>query len=212
MPIGPRYKTCGGTREGPPGLLSSPMEPSAALASASETFLAKLDGVGDDQLDLATPCEGWTVRDLLTHVARGSEMSVRLVEGCSTEEARAMFTAPEPADAVAACRATIAAQLAALTGDVDVSMTVHHPMGDVTAAQLIGFRTGDLALHAWDLARAIGGDERLPDDLVEEVYGELDALRPIIGAIGVFGEGPSGTVADDADLLTRTLDLSGRRP
>ena len=37
-------------------------------------------------------------------------------------------------------------------------------------------------------------------------------MAPIIGDIGVFGTGPSGTVADDAPLQQRLLDLSGRRP
>jgi len=36
---------------------------------------------------------------------------------------------------------------------------VHHPAMDMPGAQLLGFRIGGLTLHAWDLARASGGDE-----------------------------------------------------
>jgi hypothetical protein len=37
-------------------------------------------------------------------------------------------------------------------------------------------------------------------------------MAPIIGQIGIFGEGPSGTVGEDAPLQERLLDLTGRRP
>jgi uncharacterized protein (TIGR03083 family) len=31
-------------------------------------FTELVDSIGPDQLTAATPCEGWTVRDLLAHV------------------------------------------------------------------------------------------------------------------------------------------------
>jgi hypothetical protein len=89
---------------------------------------------------------------------------------------------------------------------------VHHPIGDVTGSQLLGFRIGDATLHSWDLARALGIDETLEPELVESVWGQLEPISAIIGEIGVFGDGPSGTVGEDAELQLRLLDLTGRRP
>jgi hypothetical protein len=40
----------------------------------------------------------------------------------------------------------------------------------------------------------------------------LQPMVPFIGEIGAFGTGPSGTVAEDAPLQLRLLDLTGRRP
>ena len=37
-------------------------------------------------------------------------------------------------------------------------------------------------------------------------------MAPMMGQVGVFGEGPSGTVDDDAPAQERLLDLTGRRP
>jgi hypothetical protein len=37
-------------------------------------------------------------------------------------------------------------------------------------------------------------------------------MAPMLGQTGMFGTGPSGNVPDTADLQTRVLDLSGRRP
>ena len=34
-------------------------------------------------------------------------------------------------------------------------------MGDLPGAEILGFRIGDITVHAWDLARALGVDEAL---------------------------------------------------
>jgi uncharacterized protein (TIGR03086 family) len=189
------------------------MEPHAALIAATDAFRARLDRVTDEQLHLPTPCEGWTVRDLLVHVTGGNRMTVALVGGCSVEEARAFFApSAAPDDVRAACTASLEDQAKALGPGLDATMVVHHPMGDMPAAQLFGFRIGDVLLHSWDLARALEGDERLPADVVAHVYSELEPMAPVIAGIGVFGSGPSGTVGEDADTQTRLLDLTGRRP
>ena len=184
-----------------------------ALTAATDAFRVRLDRVTDDQLVLPTPCEGWTVRDLLRHVTGGNRMTVALVEGCSVEEARSFFArSAEPDDLRGACAVSLDAQMKALGPGLDTTMVVHHPMGDMPAAQVFGFRIGDLLVHSWDLSRAVGGDERLPEDVVAHVYAELQPMEPIIADIGVFGSGPSGGVGEDSDIQTRLLDLTGRRP
>jgi uncharacterized protein (TIGR03086 family) len=84
-------------------------------------------------------------------------------------------------------------------------------MGDVPAAQLLGYRVTDLTLHGWDLARAVGGDESIDAELAEFVLAGLLPMAPVIAKIGVFGDGPSGSVGDDAPVQVRLLDFSGRR-
>ena len=105
------------------------------------------------------------------------------------------------------------AELARFNREGAVTMTVHHPAaGDIAGQTLLEFRTTDYVLHTWDLARATGGDERLPHDLVSSVWEALQWMAPFIAKTGVYGDGPSGTPGDDAPLQTRLLDLSGRRP
>ena len=188
------------------------MEPLAALDLATSTFVDVLTQVGDAQLGVPTPCEEWDVAALVGHVTMGSEMAIALLDGASQEEALAFrdreFGGDDP---VSACRAAVAAQAVRLAAVTDWEETVHHPVGDVSAAQLLGFRTGDLTLHAWDLATAIGADPGLPEDLAVVVYESMAPMKPFIGQIGLFGEGPSGDVGDDADVQRRLLDLTGRR-
>jgi len=90
--------------------------------------------------------------------------------------------------------------------------TVPHPVGDIPRALFIEFRVGDYTAHAWDLARAIGADEQLDAEVIQQVWDDLQPLVPMLAETGMFGSGPSGDVAADAALQTRYLDLLGRRP
>lgn len=84
-------------------------------------------------------------------------------------------------------------------------------MGDMPAHQLLDFRIMDLAVHAWDLARATGGDETLDDDTMQAIWVSLQPFAPFIARVDVFGDGPSGTISEVAPIQVRMLDLSGRR-
>jgi uncharacterized protein (TIGR03086 family) len=188
------------------------MEPLDALGLATTTFVDVLTRVSDAQLHLPTPCAEWDVAALIAHVTMGSEMAIALLDGASQEEALAYrdreFGGDDP---VSACRASVDAQMVRLLAASDWDAVVHHPVGDVPASQLLSFRTGDLTLHAWDLATAIGVDPGLPGDLAVVVYESMVPMAPFIGQIGLFGEGPSGELGDDADVERRLLDLTGRR-
>ncbi|HYA67253.1 MAG TPA: maleylpyruvate isomerase N-terminal domain-containing protein, partial [Acidimicrobiales bacterium] len=84
------------------------MRPDTALATATETFRSRLGVVTDAQLQTATPCEGWTVRDLIVHVIGGNNMAVALVEGCSADEARSFFAlAAASVDLFGACSTSL---------------------------------------------------------------------------------------------------------
>ncbi|MGA2295220.1 MAG: TIGR03086 family metal-binding protein [Acidimicrobiales bacterium] len=182
------------------------------LGFASENFSRRLDTVADADLAGATPCEDWSVTDLIWHVARGSALTVRLLDGASKADASLLFKEKAPDDVVEACRLALAQELSAFGVDHDLEKIVHHPMGDVPVRQLFDFRIMDLTLHGWDLARAVGGDEEIPDELVSYVLAMLEPLEEVIGQIGVFGAGPSGSLGSGDAASSRLLDLSGRRP
>jgi uncharacterized protein (TIGR03086 family) len=188
------------------------MEPLDALDLATSTFVDVLAQVADGQLHVPTPCAEWDVAALIEHVTMGSEMAIALLDGASQEEALAFrdreFSGDDP---IQSCRAAVGVQVVRLRATTDWDEVVHHPVGDVPASQLLGFRTGDLTLHAWDLATAIGADAGLPAELAAVVYESMKPMEPFIGQIGLFGHGPSGDVGDDAEVEQRLLDLTGRR-
>ena len=193
--------------------MGNAMDLNELLQLATDTFAGRLAQVGDDQWDMPSPCEGWTVSDLVAHVVGGNAMAVALIEGATADEAVALFTATElAADVTTQFADGAEAQITAFAAEGVAAQVLHHPMGDLPGEVVHGFRVGDLTLHAWDLSRAIGADETLPEQLVEAVYANLEPMAPMIASIGVFGDGPSGNVSAETSAQDRLLDLAGRRP
>lgn len=92
----------------------------------------------------------------------------------------------------------------------DLDRTVHCSFGDFTASQYfcqINFYRG---LRAYDIARAIGIDSALPDNLVQGLWDELSPIAEQWRAIGVFG--PAVSVPEDGGLQAKLLGLVGRSP
>lgn len=186
-----------------------------SLRRAGDGFTALVGKVADDQWDLPTPCPDWRVRQLVGHVVAASAMATALVRGASRNEAIALLSVDElgvdPAGATERFLDEQARAFDAVAGELD-GLRCDHPAGPMTARQLLDFRVGDLVVHTWDLAVAIGADTALDPTLVDEVWGALRPMAPFIGQLGVFGDGPSGRLDDEAPLQARLLDLTGRRP
>jgi uncharacterized protein (TIGR03086 family) len=87
---------------------------------------------------------------------------------------------------------------------------VHLSFGDFPGEEYLGQLTADHTIHAWDLARGIGGDERLDPDLARFVHDFMAPQAAQWAAAGVFA--PAVEVPADADPQARLLALSGRRP
>lgn len=189
------------------------MDNLTALPLAAARFEAIAALVSSDDLKKSTPCGDWTVAQLLDHVIGGNLMAAALLGGASREDAVAVLTASTSGDEpLLAVQDSLRAQATAFADPAVLEMNVHHPAMDMPGAQLLGFRVGDLLVHSWDLARAIGADESLDPEVVAVVATNIEPMRPFIGQVGMFGEGPSGTLDENADAQTALLDLMGRRP
>jgi uncharacterized protein (TIGR03086 family) len=183
------------------------------LATVSRDFRAVAAMVRDDQWDLPTPCPEWNVTEVLGHVIAGSQMSVAIAAGAGRAEAiDVLSTEFIGDDRLHALDVALALQQTALVDSVVDERVCQHPAGDMPGAQLRSLRISDLLVHQWDLARAIGANETLDRDVVQIVWDDISPMAPVIAQLGVFGNGPSGTVPDDAPLQARLLDLLGRRP
>jgi len=188
-------------------------DPLAVLDRGGVQFAAVLGRVPESAWAGPTGCGEWTVRDLVAHVVGGQRLATLLLHGAARDEGLAAlagdFLGDDPSAAFAhehtAC-------VAAFREPGALERTCAHPMGDIPATMLLGFRIGDLTLHSWDLAHATGTDETLDPVLVETVWANVSPLGDAIAQTGVFGEGPSGTVPGDAPLQARLLDFTGRRP
>lgn len=185
----------------------------AALALALSGFEARLVLVTDDDWARPTPCEGWTVADLVKHLIGGGIMSELLLNGASKDEAMAaLFNLDVDGDLRAAFADARDRQAAVFARPGAADTLCHHPMRDMPASEFIWLRVHDTTVHTWDLAKAIGADEALDPGLVATIWSHVEPVAPVLAASGMFGTGASGTIADDAPTQTRVLDALGRRP
>jgi uncharacterized protein (TIGR03086 family) len=87
--------------------------------------------------------------------------------------------------------------------------TVHLSFGDFPGREYAMQLFADHLIHAWDLARAIGADERLDPELVDACTAWFvpmeDAYR---GAGAIAGRPP---VPDGSDAQIRLLAMFGRQ-
>lgn len=189
------------------------MDAMDALQLAAGEFAKRLRAVTPDDWDKPTPCGEWNVRQLVEHVIGGTHMATILFRGGTRDDALAAFGRDNiGANAVEGFNGAFRTMVDVINKPGTLAKTVHHPAMDMPATQLVQFRIGDMGLHAWDLARAIGADDTLNSKLVDLMWSALEPMRGGMAQSGVFGEGPSGRVPDSAPLQTRLLDLTGRRP
>jgi uncharacterized protein (TIGR03086 family) len=165
--------------------------------------------VGDDQWGAQTPCSDWDVRALVNHLVYEARWAPPLLEGQTIEQVGDRLEGDLLGDDPRAAYDSALRAASASATTTDLASTVHLSYGDVSAADYLTQLTGDFVVHAWDLARGIGADERLDPELVDVVFEAAEPMADAFAASGLFA--PRVDVSDDADQQTKLLALFGRR-
>jgi uncharacterized protein (TIGR03086 family) len=163
-----------------------------------------------------TPCEGWSLGDLLAHMTAQHRGFAAAAAGQGADLAR-WAVRPLGDDAVAAYTAAAEAVIAAFGTDDVLGRQFVLP--ELTAAQAfparqaIGFHFIDYVVHAWDVARALGVPYTLDAEvaapalrIAEAVPNGPERLRPGAAFRPALVE-PSSTTP-----LDRILSMLGRSP
>lgn len=180
-------------------------------SAALDLFTDRVHAIGADQWDAPTPCADWSVRDLVGHLTTEQLWVPSLVrDGATIDSVGDAFDGdvlgPDPVvswDTAAAASHETFAEPGALY------RTVHLSFGDTAADFYCGQMITDLVVHAWDLSRAIGADESLPDDLVAFSFHEIKPYAADLAKTELFA--PAVEPPQDADAQTELLSLLGRR-
>ncbi|MGC0422807.1 TIGR03086 family metal-binding protein [Embleya sp. AB8] len=176
------------------------MDQIAQYRRAVEAFRPLLAEVGEEQLALSCPCDQWDVRGLLAHITGAQRGLAAALTGPSepvSEDPREDF------------EAVVETILATFTPE-RVAASIKTPFGERTGGFLLGLATGDIFVHAWDLARALGEPTDLDPELAETL---LDGMRETLpdaarGPGRAFG--PEQPVAADAPAADRLAAFTGR--
>jgi uncharacterized protein (TIGR03086 family) len=166
-------------------------------------------GIGADQWDDDTPCDGQSVRQLLTHVVAGNLWTGELMAGKTIDEVGdALEGDVLGADPAAAYdrSAEVAAAAFEAPGAMERPAAVSY--GPVPGEVYARHRFFDVLVHGWDLAKGTGQDTTLDPVLVEACR---EAIAPDLEAFrGAGALGSPLAVAEDADAQTRFLAEIGR--
>jgi uncharacterized protein (TIGR03086 family) len=179
---------------------------------ALDFFSAGVHAVRDDQWDADTPCADWSVRDLVNHLVVEQLWVPPLVrDGATIAQAGDAYDGDQLGDdPVGVWDRSAEEARAAFSEPGALDRTVHLSYGDTPGAAYCGQMTTDAAVHGWDLARAIGADERMPDGLASAALREVEPYAAGLHKSGLFA--PPVTPPSGADDRTKLLCLLGRRP
>ncbi|QCR42901.1 TIGR03086 family protein [Curtobacterium sp. SGAir0471] len=156
--------------------------------------------------DASTPDSEWTTRDLVTHVIDEQRWIPKLLTGCDYAQAEADL---EPiGQDLASEWAKFATAATSAWQKAPADTSVHLSTDVVRADQYLTEQTSDITIHTWDLARATGTDEALPDELVRAVWEYFEPQIHDLAATGLYAAPVE--VDDDAPLQVRLLAVTGR--
>jgi uncharacterized protein (TIGR03086 family) len=186
------------------------------LGPAARQMANLLDRVADEQLTAPTPCDEYTLDDLIDHVGGLSQAftaAARKELGPGSSQAPSGDAARLGQD----WRTRISEQLAALAEawrDPSGWKGMTRAGGIDLPADVAGrVALNELVIHGWDVARATGQPFDCDTPTVEacwELLAERSTADQEAGDDDPFG--PVVDVPADAPLLDRLIGLSGRKP
>jgi uncharacterized protein (TIGR03086 family) len=175
-------------------------------------FAVLVAGVGPGQWHDGTPCSEWDVRTLVHHLLYEQRWVPPLLAGLTIGQVGGRFEGDLMGEDASAWPGLLASSIeeahAAVVQPGALDCTVHLSFGDAPGQEYVMQLTVDLAIHAWDLARATGQDDTLDPDAVALLLAWAEANADLVAGSGMFGSridaGP------DAPDDVRLLGLLGR--
>jgi uncharacterized protein (TIGR03086 family) len=187
---------------------------------ADQTLNDVVAKISDDQWDMSMPSsfarrasgEPPTLRQIINYHAYDDSWVPDMLAGKSMDEAgrdrfKGDLLGAEPKTAFAAI---VGKACAAARDFKDLDRTVHTSFGDYPAREYLIQITSFRGMRAHDIAKVIGLDPALPDELVQGMWDELSPVADEWRKLGAFP--PRVAVRDDAPLRDRLLGLTGRDP
>lgn len=180
-----------------------------ALGEARDELTGRLVAVRPSDWERSTPCSEWNLRQLVNHVVGVQFRIAKLLRGGTRQEYVANreddWLGPDHISSWQRGIREYDEALKSLRG-LEVEVDYRVPMTAREAVRLTAF---DTAVHTWDIARAIGANERLPESLATFALAAIEGYLESAALAALFAA-PSAGAPRDGSPQARLLYLAGR--
>lgn len=173
-------------------------------------FDKRVQQVAPDQWTNDTPCSDWNVRALVNHLVYEDRWVPDMLAERTVQEVGDRYDGDLLGDdPIKAWNEASREAVASVSEEGVLQRTVHASFGDITADEYLRQVLNDHVVHAWDLARGIGADDRLDPELVDVCYEYAKPIEDSLKSSGAYGD--KVEAPPDADTQTKLLAVMGRR-
>ncbi len=183
-------------------------DPIEIYQRAVDLILPTVAGIGESQLELATPCTEWSVRQLVNHnlaIQGEAAALLRKQEVDALPDLNAAFP-----DGPESALRNVTQQVLDTLKSIDLDETLDTWFGPMAAGSYVMFPMADLVVHKWDLAKATGQSDHIESSLAEICYQTLAPAAVMARELDICG--PEVPVSSTASIHHRLLGMAGRQP
>ncbi|SHN46872.1 TIGR03086 family metal-binding protein [Cryptosporangium aurantiacum] len=182
------------------------------LEQAHQALRSVAAQLGDADWARHTPCEHWNVAQVLRHAAgdqRGYAAAITGSGGPTEDPFAPSENAPESAQGYLESALSVTTAAFATVAPATPEVPCPLPIGPLSAEQVVDAAALDAAVHAWDIAVAIGVPSPLSDELAEQL---TPIAETIAGPLRAFAFGPAQDSESGDGAAARLLRFLGRTP
>ena len=207
----------------------------AALAAQQDELDRLLRAAGDADWNAATRCPGWTVADVVLHLAQSDELALASLEDRIADAATRWTTSDGAATIDDLAEASVVQERGAAPQEVldrwsgaaaamrdafdtiDLSARVTWVVGQLSARTLATTRLSETWIHTGDVAEALGVTQ-VPGPQLEQIvrlawrtlpYAFARAGKELAGTVAVELTAPDGATWSFGDPSTATTTVRG---
>jgi len=164
--------------------------------------------VQESDLHKPTPYNKWDVRQLLNHMVYELAQMPDVLQGKTVGEIGGAYDGDLlHQDPTGSWRVRLHDAIGAVDQAPEEAI-VHVSAGDIPAEDYIIEASADMVIHGWDLAKALGQEYHIPDDLCGIILGQFkENFMMMRQQSQAVTEVP---IPDNADIETKLLALYGR--
>ena len=180
-------------------------DPRHGLAQVTSQVRELIEGTTAQQLDLPTPCDDFTVRQLLDHFVLLMNRLAAIGDGAHWSTVMPDDYVLEDGHATAFLEGAHAV-MSAWEDEARLGQAFEVPWGELPGAAALSFYTAEIATHGWDLATATERELAISDDVLA---GALFAAKSV-PADGRDDPGiPFAAAVDPGDAAPVLLQIAG---